>query len=142
MRLIYQRATELRWTPLMYAARYGAPEDLDLLIELGASVHVRDIADATPLHKAACEGGRPRPSMAHKVRRQLMTAIVISSLDSVLESSKSKASNTKSILARMPLDVPLLAKARQARKANRRVDLIFARPAASEQIRRFFPKQE
>jgi flagellar motor protein MotB len=31
---------------------------------------------------------------------------------------------------------------RQARHANRRVDLIFARPAASEQIRRFFPEQE
>ncbi len=31
---------------------------------------------------------------------------------------------------------------KQARKANRRVDLIFARPAASEQIRRFFPEQE
>ena len=31
---------------------------------------------------------------------------------------------------------------KEARKTNRRVDLIFARPEASEQIRRFFPKQE
>ena len=31
---------------------------------------------------------------------------------------------------------------KQARKANRRVDLVFARPAVTEEIRRFFPEQE
>ena len=52
------RCAPYEWTPLMFAARSGSVEDLELLLELGADVHVRDTYGATPLHKAACAGGK------------------------------------------------------------------------------------
>ena len=51
-----ERCDVLEWTPLVFAARYGTEEDLQLLIDYGADVNVRDVHGATPLHKAATAG--------------------------------------------------------------------------------------
>lgn len=50
---IEERCQPYEWTPLMFAARNGTAEAVDLLIEKGASVNVTDIHNATSLHKAA-----------------------------------------------------------------------------------------
>ena len=41
------------WTPLMYAARNGSPEVIDLLIQRGAAVHQMNSGNGTALHIAA-----------------------------------------------------------------------------------------
>lgn len=52
------RCAPYHWTPLFCAARDGTAEDVALLLECGANVHARDSHGATPLHKAACTGGK------------------------------------------------------------------------------------
>ena len=47
-----ERCLPYEWTPLMFAARHGTAESVQLLIEAGASVNARDIHNSTSLHKA------------------------------------------------------------------------------------------
>jgi hypothetical protein len=68
------RCAPYEWTPLMFAARHGSPEDLQLLLDAGASVNARDIHGATSLHKAACAG--PPSSAVAK-----LTALVAAGAD-------------------------------------------------------------
>jgi len=63
------RCVPYGWTPLMFAARYGTAEDLQLLIDFGASVHVRDTSESTPLHKAACAGGKRGVAKIHALHK-------------------------------------------------------------------------
>ena len=58
MEHLEDRCQPYQWTPLFFAARDGSAEDVKLLLECGASVHARDTHGATPLHKAACTGGK------------------------------------------------------------------------------------
>jgi ankyrin repeat protein len=45
-----------RWTPLHEAANHGEAEITDLLLNAGANVNARGLANDTPLHDACVNG--------------------------------------------------------------------------------------
>lgn len=61
------RCLPYEWTPLMFAARHGTAEAVDLLVQAGASVNARDLHHATSLHKA-CVGAEAVAKIQSLVR--------------------------------------------------------------------------
>lgn len=47
---------DVNWTPLDYAARYGFPKTLKVLLDNDADVDACDKNDSTPLHHASQHG--------------------------------------------------------------------------------------